>query len=334
MITSGKQEYSKSEFAKQFGPLENLELENSWSSEFAGWLKELKLPEELFSDLELLYLPFCNYIIQSKLISPEKPLIIGINGSQGSGKTTFTHLLGNVLRNFFHYKVINCSIDDFYLTRHEREKLSREVHPLLITRGVPGTHDVDLAISTFNNLINATNETVTNIPVFDKAIDDRKPNEDWMQFQGQPDIILFEGWCIGANAVTEQELIQPINELERNHDKDGAFRRYANENLRNKYARLFEMIDQLIMLKVPGFEQVFEWRWIQEQKLAEKYSGTKIKNRIMTEEETHYFISHFERITRQMQTNMPLNADVVFSISKSHSIERIQINREDPTFKA
>ena len=328
MRTSTKQEYSKSEFAQRFGLSEKQALPDKWSGTFADWLEELKLPESLISDLELIYLPICTYLIQSKLISPEKPLIIGINGSQGSGKTTFAHLLSHVLQNFFHYKVISCSIDDFYLTRTEREILSKEVHPLLLTRGVPGTHDVDLAIEIFNSLISADIGTVTSIPVFDKAIDDRNPSEEWIKFGGRPEIILLEGWCIGALAVSDSELAQPVNELEREYDLDGKFRKYANENLRNKYARWFHMVDYLIMLKVPEFEKVIEWRWIQEKKLSEKYSAIGKINRIMTQEKVHFFISHFERITRQMLKEMPQTADMVFEINESHSIERIRMNRE------
>jgi D-glycerate 3-kinase len=322
-----KHEYSKSEFARQFGLPENTIQPNQSRPNFAVWLNELELPEDLISDLELIYIPFCNYIFRSMPIASGKPLIIGINGSQGSGKTTFAHLLGKVLQIFFHYEVVNCSIDDFYLTRAEREKLSTEVHPLLITRGVPGTHDVNLGINIFRNLIIASDETVTTIPVFDKAIDDRKPKEEWVKFIGRPDIIIFEGWCLGAKPVAEAELLQPINELERHFDQDGAFRKYANNNLKASYAKWFEMIDCLIMLKVPEFEQVIEWRWIQEKKLADKHSGAGIKNRIMTEEETRFFISHFERITRQMLKEMPQTAQVILWINKSHEIEGIQINR-------
>jgi D-glycerate 3-kinase len=132
---------------------------------------------------------------------------------------------------------------------------------------------------------------------------------------------------VGAKAVAESELEIPINELEQNHDQNATFRKYANENLSIKYAQWFEMIDLLIMLQVPGFEQVAEWRWVQEKKLAEKYSEEITNNRIMTEAETRFFISHFERITRQMLKEMPQNADLIFGINKSHAIKRIKNNR-------
>jgi D-glycerate 3-kinase len=319
-------EYSRSEFAKHYGLTKHKRLSDFLSDEFASWIDELKLPESLVSDLRFIYLPLCKYLYHLNFQSPERTSFIGISGSQGSGKTTFAHLFGMVLKHFFHHKVVNCSIDDFYLTRAEREKLSREVHPLLKTRGVPGTHDVELALETFNSLIRATDETVTPIPVFDKAIDDRKPKDEWLYFQGRPTIILFEGWCVGAKAVADAELLIPVNELERNYDQDGTFRKYANDALKSGYAQWFAMMDQLFMLRVPGFEQVMEWRWIQEQKLAEKHSGELSNKLIMNKAETQFFISHFERITRQMLDEMPQSAHVVFGINKSQAIKRIRIN--------
>jgi D-glycerate 3-kinase len=327
METSDKNEYSRIEFAERFGLPENESQAKALRDKFVVWLEELKLPKTLISDLEFVYLPVCNYLLNSKYITPERTAIIGINGSQGSGKTTFTHLLAQVIREICGLKVVGCSIDDFYLTRAEREKLSRKVHPLLITRGVPGTHDVQLGLKTFESLINATEETITQIPVFDKSVDDRKSINEWVLVQGRPDIILFEGWCVGAKAVDENELKNPVNELERQYDQDGIFRKYSNENLRNSYTKWFDWIDVLIMLEVPGFEQVMEWRWVQEKKLAEKHAGSQNDNRIMTKAETHFFISHFERITSQMLRVMPQTADVVFKIDESHLIERIKINK-------
>lgn len=326
METSGKKEYSGIEFAEQFGVAENKSLAKSLNNKFSGWIHELALPESLISDLENIYLPVCNYLLTSILISPVRTAIIGINGSQGSGKTTFADLLARVLTETYRLKVVKCSIDDFYLTRAERIKLSRKIHPLLITRGVPGTHDVELGLKTFESLINATEETITPIPVFNKASDDRKPWEEWTIFRGRPDIILFEGWCVGAKAVNEKELENPLNELERMHDQDGTFRKFANDNLQNNYAKWFELIDLLFMLEVPGFEQVMEWRWLQEKKLAENHFAEGKTNRIMSEDETRFFISHFERITRQMLRQMPQSADLVFKINESHSIERIKLN--------
>lgn len=325
MSKTNTHEYSKTEFAVRFGLPENKGFADALSSRFAAWLEELKLPQTLMADLESIYLPVCNYVLNSKHLVPGETAIVGINGSQGSGKTTFADLLARVLREIGGLKLVCCSIDDFYLTRAEREKLCREVHPLLITRGVPGTHYVGLGIETFKSLIHATENTITTIPVFDKAIDDRKPKEEWVQFQGRPDVILFEGWCIGAQAVDDEELEIPANELEQLHDQDKTFRKYANEALKTEYAEWFDMITQLFMLQVPGFEQVMEWRWVQEQKLAEKHSGELSNKRIMTEAETRYFISHFERITRQMLRDMPQVADIVFKINELHAIEKIII---------
>ena len=75
-----------------------------------------------------------------------KPLIIGINGAQGSGKSTLADYIKSYMCAEGH-SAVSLSLDDFYLTREERFQLSRDTHPLLATRGVPGTHDTALAIN-------------------------------------------------------------------------------------------------------------------------------------------------------------------------------------------
>ena len=78
----------------------------------------------------------------------DKPLIIGINGSQGSGKSTLADYLCTMLNERYQLRCVSLSLDDFYLTKLERQQLASQVHPLLETRGVPGTHDIPLALET------------------------------------------------------------------------------------------------------------------------------------------------------------------------------------------
>ena len=82
-------------------------------------------------------------------VNKKKPIIIGLAGGQGTGKTTISSIINLILVKYFKLKVFKISIDDFYKTRKERYKLSKKVHPLLMTRGVPGTHDIDLILRFF-----------------------------------------------------------------------------------------------------------------------------------------------------------------------------------------
>src|SRR4051812_37808865 len=72
-----------------------------------------------------------------------RPLLVGICGSQGSGKTTACEYVARTL-SASGVRVAILSIDDLYLPRAAREDLARRVHPMLLTRGVPGTHEPSL----------------------------------------------------------------------------------------------------------------------------------------------------------------------------------------------
>ena len=197
----------------------------------------------------------------------DHPLVLGLCGSQGSGKTTLAQALQAEL-SARGLSVAVLSLDDLYLSSAERGRLAREVHPLLQTRGVPGTHDVDLGLDVIQQLVSAASTDPTRIPRFDKALDEPRPAEHWDEFQGRADVVIFEGWCVGAAPQSESELVEPINELERVSDPDGQWRRYVNHQLAGRYKILFAMLDSLILLRAPSFEVVFEWRREQERKLA------------------------------------------------------------------
>ena len=285
---------------------------------FRAKLKELMLDENLMEDLERIYLPMAN-LIHTGLNVEDKTQIIGVNGAQGAGKTTFSALLKVVLEIQYNMKVVSFSIDDFYLTRAEREKLAQEVHPLLITRGVPGTHDVHLCEEVLSSLCMASPKTETVIPRFNKAVDDRFPESQWDSFVGRPNVILFDGWFMGAVEQKETELLTPINDLERNEDPYCVWRRYVNSQLKDNYKSLFDKIDILVMLKVPSFDKVYEWRTLQENKLKMKTEGQK-NLRVMSDDELKRFISHYERLTRFMLKEMPSRADMLFNVSADHRI--------------
>ncbi len=199
--------------------------------------------------------------------------MLGVTGAQGSGKSTLREFVAVLLRQCYGYRVADFSIDDLYLTQAERHQLAASIHPLLKTRGAPGTHDIELVLSLIDQLSTATPKTVTRIPSFDKALDDRRPERDWPTFEGAADIIILEGWCLGAKPQAESDLTRPVNDLEAAEDPDGTWRRYVNAQLAEVYSRLFARLNRLIMLKVPNMESVYRWRGVQEMKLAAAGGG-------------------------------------------------------------
>lgn len=298
---------------------------------FASTLESLKVDIGLVDMFEAIYVPLGAWLTCKKR-QKKGPLVVGINGAQGAGKSTLFNLIEVILTEGFNLKVVGFSIDDLYKTYDERVQLSETIHPLLRTRGVPGTHDVDLGIEILNSLKQSDESTITKIPVFDKSTDDRCQASVWQEWFGPADVIVLEGWCVGADPQPPELLMEPINELERDKDPSGLWREHVNAQLSGAYQELFSMIDVLIMLKVPSMDAVFEWRSLQEKKLAERvkyiYDTQQPTEhlRIMNEEQIKRFIQHYERLTRHMLDEMPDRADVTLCLNDNHKISEIRIN--------
>ncbi len=206
------------------------------------------------------------------------------------------------------YSTVALSLDDFYLTREARQRLARDVHPLLATRGPPGTHDVQLAGAVLEQL---RLKGKVNLPRFDKAADNRAPRGSWETVASPVDIVLFEGWCLGALAQGAAALSTPVNDLEREEDPKGVWRGYVNEQLDGPYQALFARLNDLILLEAPSFEVVKGWRIEQERKLRERTGAG------MSDEEVARFVAHYERLTRWILSEMPSRADWTITLDEN-----------------
>lgn len=219
----------------------------------------------------------------------------------------------------FDWNVAVLSIDDFYYTKDKRMKLAKNIHPLLRTRGVPGTHDTGMLVKCIDQLRQARRGEKVCLPRFDKATDDRANASSWPVVSGPIDLIILEGWCVASQKQAEADIQEPINELERIDDSDGVWRHYANDQLGNHYAAIFNQLDLLIFLQAPGFDAIRRWRFQQEKQLAEM-SGTTSTS-LMDANEISRFIQHYERLTRENLRVLPDQADVIFILDETHDIE-------------
>jgi len=279
-------------------------------------IKEMQLPTDFIRIVDSIYLPLTQHILDQKT---DKPLFISINGAQGTGKSTLSHFLKYLIEAETDYSVANISLDDFYSTRIEREKLAILHHPLLVTRGVPGTHDIQLMENTISKLLHGKKCL---IPRFNKAMDDRYSKDQWTSCNENTDIVLFEGWCNHSPVQDEKDLIIPVNQLEATEDAEGIWRHFSNEQLKIYHKKIFNHADMSIILKAPDFEKIYQWRSLQEDKLR-KNSKPGEESRIMDQNQLNRFIQHYERITRHTLQNLPLTADVVIPIEADHSINSI-----------
>jgi D-glycerate 3-kinase len=225
--------------------------------------------------------------------------VIALCGAQGSGKSTIAAATRAILAARG-YETVVLSLDDLYLPHAARQRLAREVHPLLATRGPPGTHDVELGLRVLDAV--ARDRPIA-LPRFDKATDDPAPQAARPTFQGPAKVVLFEGWCVGAKAQPLAALRAPINALERDEDPTGRWRRFVNTALAAAYPSLFERHDELVLLAAPSFEVIAGWREEQEAKLRARTGAG------MSPGEIARFVAHYERLTRWILEEMPARAD-------------------------
>ncbi len=268
--------------------------------------------------LNTFYLPLSEWIY-SIYKKDKKIKIIGLSGGQGSGKSTITGILKFILKRKYGLDLCVFSIDDFYKTKADRRKMSKKIHPLFFTRGVPGTHDLGLINKTIKKLKAKKFKTVL-IPKFDKSIDDRSKKSKWQKIKKPPHIIIFEGWCVGARQQRDRELKKSLNPIEQKHDLDLTWRRTVNNSLKNQYKKIFRKIDKLVYLKAPSFEHIFKWRLLQEQKMKLTLKNKKTMSRLQVKE----FIMFYERITRHMMRNFSKISDLTIFLDKSHRAKRMR----------
>lgn len=238
----------------------------------------------------------------------ESLLVVGICGAQGSGKSTLSEGLAALFRDEGVATAV-LSIDDLYHTKAVREELGRTVHPLLATRGVPGTHDVALGLKLLDELAQGRPAL---LPRFDKGVDDRAPLDQWERAPADTRLLILEGWCVGARPQSEAALLPPVNDLERDEDPTGAWRHHVNDQLAGPYRALFDRLDALILLAAPGFEIVLRWRIQQEQALRARGQG-------MNDAQIARFIQHYERLTRHILGDMPERADLTLPLNADRS---------------
>lgn len=255
--------------------------------------------------------------IERTLRTSKRPLIYGISGPQGSGKSTIAAASAKQFSEAG-LKVAVLSIDDLYFGREERRRIAARSHPLFITRGPPGTHDVERGISILETL---RSRRPARLPRFSKAMDELAPMSAWTEAAGDLDLLIFEGWCIGALPVTAADLERPINVLEEYFDANGRWRLAVNTALAGRYQQLFAQIERLAYLRPPTFDIVKDWRWQLERSLAADRDPAEAPG-LLDEDEIDFFVQHYERITRRMMADLPSRADLFLQLDERRRVIR------------
>lgn len=251
-----------------------------------------------------------------------RPWLIGLSGLQGSGKSTLAAQLVELAARRGSV-ALALSIDDFYFGRAARQRLARDVHPLLATRGVPGTHDIDLLQKTLDALRKATTRHPARVPRFDKGLDTRLAPSRWRPVARMPELVILEGWCIGVPPQGAAALARPVNRLERDEDRDAVWRNWVNAQLTEHYVPLWQRLDRLIMLQAPAYAIVARWRDEQERALRQRNAP-----RALSPEALRRFLMHYERLSRQALKALPSRADLRIVLDEDRRVRRLATSRQ------
>ncbi len=291
---------------------------------YLKFLSSQEVMSEPFRDklgqLNKFYIPISK-MIKKDFLNQKKTKVIGLTGGQGTGKSTISNILKIILKEAFQLETVIFSIDDFYKTLEERKLIAKKISPLFLTRGVPGTHDTEMLYKCIKNLKKGKFKELM-IPKFDKSIDDRSSKKKWLKVKKKPNVVIFEGWCVGVRAQKKKDLINPINRLEKLKDNKKIWRQKVNLEIKKNYKKIFDLIDKLIFLKVPSFKYVYKWRILQEKKLRITSKG----NKTMTDKDIKNFIMYYERITKHMLKTLPKTADTIIKIDEKHRLKSIKFN--------
>lgn len=248
-----------------------------------------------------------------RIARSRRPYILGLSGLQGSGKSTLARdMQKQAEARGLATQVL--SLDDFYYARSERDALARDVHPLLKTRGVPGTHEIELMLSVLAALPGASEKLPVMVPRYDKTRDTRMPPSRWRRITRAPRLIIVEGWALGLRPEKIAALEPGINALERDEDPDGSWRHWVNKQLRG-YQPLWRQFDALVVLQAPDWETVRDWRAQQEAHLREQRMPLA-----MDETALYRFVAHTERLSRHALRTLPEQADSVVEFNPERRV--------------
>lgn len=238
---------------------------------------------------------------------------IMVAGSQGSGKSSLSKLIKLYLEKFYYKSIVIISMDDFYLSKKQRTQLSKNIHPLFLTRGAPGTHDLELLNKKILQIFDK--KFPVYLPIFDKVTDTRKRTYRKVL---KGDVIIFEGWCAGAQPVNQSYLQKNFNNLEKHKDKNFIWRNSYNKYL-NEYQKIFSQFNYFIYFQFNQWSHVLDWKYKQELELRDKKKDLALKKYLKE------FIQYYEKVSKWMHLKVPKYCNILIKLNAHQKIKSIKL---------
>lgn len=271
-------------------------------------------PEKLYQTLESFWLPLALGLAESQQ-ELGRPLIQGVLGGQGTGKTTLGVVLKFILAKLG-YKSASLSLDDLYKTYRERQILKTQ-DPRFIRRGPPGTHEVELGIEVLQRC--RRGQYPVEFPRFDKSAYEGEGDRTEPERITHADIVFFEGWFVGVQPIDPERFNFSPAPIDTEEDRQ--FAQEMNKRL-CEYLPLWDCLDQLIILSPTDYHWSKDWRWEAEQERMATGKGG------MSKWEISDFVDYFWRSLHPELFIVPLTqnpdlTDLVVEINRDHSVGRI-----------
>lgn len=269
------------------------------------------------------------YLIERWNLGIQKPLVLGIEGPQGSGKTTSAIRIRNKIQTLFpECNIVQFSLDDFYVTYEKQQEINNvyKSNKLLHGRGLPGTHDIELLLDIFQTLIdNKTESFPVSIPVYEKSkhggLGDRLDKSEWRVVEKSIDLIIFEGWFNGYVAIhDETALISKWRNI--NSELEGKFVDISQQNIleinRNlkQYKKIWNLFDLFVCIKTSDINNVYRWRLQQEHDLI------KAKGAGMSDAEVVRFVDRYMPVYYLYYDSLDITTKDIKSLILDIDIER------------
>lgn len=269
-------------------------------------------PDALIKILWEIWIPLSLQLVACKQ-GMTRPLIQGVLGGQGAGKTTLSAALTLILGSLG-YRTVSLSLDDLYKTYADRTQL-KAIDSRFIWRGPPGTHDVDLGVKTLQDFITQASQPLE-IPRFDKSLWQGEGDRIAADIiEETVDFVLFEGWFVGVRPVDNAVFLEPPHPIQT--DSDRTFAQDMNHQLQ-RYLPLWDYLDRLMVLYLPDYRLSKQWRkQAEHQMIAQGKQG-------MTDGEIDAFVEYFWRSLHPELFITPLTqrpdlVDLVIEINPDHS---------------
>ncbi len=246
-----------------------------------------------------------------------RPVVQGILGGQGTGKTTLGVVLAQIL-DYLGDRSVSFSLDDLYKSYIERQRL-QQTDPRLRWRGPPGTHDVEIGVELLDNLRQANRRKPAIVPRFDKSLWGGAGDKAQPEIIDTVDVVLFEGWFVGVRPVADHQFDQAPDPI--NTEADRQFARDCNERLLD-YVPLWHRLDRLLILQPRDYRLSRQWRTEAEHRAIAQGKGGLSDAELADFVEYFWKALHPELFITPLTRN-PLLTDLVVEIEANHRLGRI-----------